>query len=185
GVSILDAPPRERAHAVGYVGQDPLAGFVTDTVEEELAYGMEQLGLAPETMRRRVEETLDLLGIADLRDRDLKTLSGGQQQRVAIGAVLTMHPRLLVLDEPTAALHPPAPGGGRGAPAPPGCPRPGASGCGGRRPAGGGGRGAPPACAWSAAARWRSAPRRPCWPRRGSSRRWSSWAVRPAGRRCR
>ena len=69
---------------------------------------MEQLGLPPETMRRRVEETLDLLGIADLRDRDLRTLSGGQQQRVAIGSVLTMHPRLLVLDEPTSALDPTA-----------------------------------------------------------------------------
>ena len=108
GVSIVRTPPRERAHAIGYVGQNPAAGFVTDTVEEELAYGMEQLGLPPETMRRRVEETLDLLGIADLRDRDLRTLSGGQQQRVAIGSVLTMHPRLLVLDEPTSALDPTA-----------------------------------------------------------------------------
>ena len=108
GVSIVQTPPRERAHAIGYVGQNPAAGFVTDTVEEELAYGMEQLGLPPETMRRRVEETLDLLGIADLRHRDLRTLSGGQQQRVAIGSVLTMHPRLLVLDEPTSALDPTA-----------------------------------------------------------------------------
>ncbi len=108
GVSILHQPPRDRAHVVGYVGQDPTAGFVTDTVEEELAYGMEQLGLEPATMRRRVEETLDLLGIAELRGRDLRTLSGGQQQRVAIGSVLTMHPRLLVLDEPTSALDPTA-----------------------------------------------------------------------------
>jgi len=108
GTSIVRTPPRERAHAIGYVGQDPAAGFVTDTVEEELAYGMEQLGLPADTMRRRVEETLDLLGVADLRDRDLRTLSGGQQQRVAIGAVLTMHPRLLVLDEPTSALDPTA-----------------------------------------------------------------------------
>ena len=108
GASIVRTPPRERAHVIGYVGQDPAAGFVSDTVEEELAYGMEQLGLPPETMRRRVEETLDLLGIADLRARDLRTLSGGQQQRVAIGSVLTMHPRLLVLDEPTSALDPTA-----------------------------------------------------------------------------
>jgi len=108
GASIVHAPPRERAHAIGYVGQNPAAGFVTDTVEEELAYGMEQLGLPGDTMRRRVEETLDLLGIADLRARDLRTLSGGQQQRVAIGSVLTMHPRLLVLDEPTSALDPTA-----------------------------------------------------------------------------
>ncbi|MBB6626675.1 ATP-binding cassette domain-containing protein [Nocardioides sp. KIGAM211] len=108
GVSVVRRPPRDRAHAVGYVGQDPAAGFVTDTVEEELAYGMEQLGLPADTMRRRVEETLDLLGIAELRHRDLRTLSGGQQQRVAIGSVLTMHPRLLVLDEPTSALDPTA-----------------------------------------------------------------------------
>jgi energy-coupling factor transport system ATP-binding protein len=108
GEDVTTRPPRERAHLVGYVGQDPAAGFVTDTVEEELAYGMEQLGLDADTMRRRVEETLDLLGIADLRRRPLRQLSGGQQQRVAIGAVLTMHPRVLVLDEPTSALDPTA-----------------------------------------------------------------------------
>ncbi|MGW4646571.1 ABC transporter ATP-binding protein [Kitasatospora sp. NPDC004289] len=98
--------PRELADVVGTVGQDPLAHFVTDTVEDELAYGMESLGLAPEVMRRRVEETLDLLGLAELRDRPLSALSGGQQQRVAIGSVLTAHPRVLVLDEPTSALDP-------------------------------------------------------------------------------
>jgi len=100
--------PRELADAVGMVGQDPLAGFVTDTVEEELAYAMEQLAIAPDVMRKRVEETLDLLGIADLRARALYQLSGGQQQRVAIGSVLTAHPRVLVLDEPTSALDPTA-----------------------------------------------------------------------------
>ncbi|MFJ6544508.1 ABC transporter ATP-binding protein [Streptomyces sp. NPDC091385] len=100
--------PRELADVVGTVGQDPLAHFVTDTVEDELAYGMESLGLAPEVMRRRVEETLDLLGLADLRERPIATLSGGQRQRVAIGSVLTPHPRVLVLDEPTSALDPAA-----------------------------------------------------------------------------
>ncbi|MGW2020173.1 ATP-binding cassette domain-containing protein [Streptomyces sp. NPDC001927] len=100
--------PRELADVVGTVGQDPLAHFVTDTVEDELAYGMESLGLAPAVMRRRVEETLDLLGLAELRDRPIATLSGGQQQRVAIGSVLTPHPRVLVLDEPTSALDPAA-----------------------------------------------------------------------------
>ncbi|MFI9460493.1 ABC transporter ATP-binding protein [Streptomyces xiamenensis] len=108
GQSTQDRPPQEFAHLVGVVGQDPLAGFVTDTVEEELAYGMEQLAIGPETMRKRVEETLDLLGIAELRHRPLRTLSGGQQQRVAIGAVLTAHPSVLVLDEPTSALDPTA-----------------------------------------------------------------------------
>ena len=99
-------PPRELADLVGVVPQDPVSGFVADTVEEELAFGMECLGLAPEVMRRRVEETLDLLGLNDLRYRPLATLSGGQQQRVAIGAVLTSHPKVLVLDEPTSALDP-------------------------------------------------------------------------------
>lgn len=98
--------PRDLADVVGVVGQDPLAGFVTDTVEEELAYGMEQLGLPPDVMRKRVEETLDLLGIADLRAAPLRDLSGGEQQRVAIGSVLTTHPQVLVLDEPTSALDP-------------------------------------------------------------------------------
>ncbi|WP_405986932.1 ABC transporter ATP-binding protein [Streptomyces sp. NBC_00872] len=101
-------PPRELADVVGVVGQDPIDGFVTDTVEEELAYAMEQLATPSGTMRKRVEETLDLLGLADLRHRALYELSGGQQQRVAIGSVLTAHPRVLVLDEPTSALDPTA-----------------------------------------------------------------------------
>ncbi len=101
-------PPRELADVVGVVSQDPLAGFVTDTVEEELAYGMEQLAIPSEVMRKRVEETLDLLGLAELRHSPLHEISGGQQQRVAIGAVLTTHPRILVLDEPTSALDPTA-----------------------------------------------------------------------------
>src|SRR5277367_2992721 len=67
---------------------------------------MEQLAIGPAAMRTRLEETLDLLGIADLRHRALPSLSGGQQQRVAIGAALTAHPRILVLDEPTSALDP-------------------------------------------------------------------------------
>ncbi len=100
--------PRDLADVVGYVGQNPLHGFVTDTVEEEIAYGMEQLGISPTAMRKRVEETLDLMGIADLRRRPLPDLSGGQQQRVAIASVLAAQPRILVLDEPTSALDPTA-----------------------------------------------------------------------------
>ncbi|GGS27560.1 ABC transporter ATP-binding protein [Actinokineospora fastidiosa] len=106
GRTTRDHPPRELADVVGMVGQDPAAGFVTDTVEEELAYSMESLALPEAVMRKRVEETLDLLGLAELRARTLSTLSGGQQQRVAIGAALTAHPRVLVLDEPTSALDP-------------------------------------------------------------------------------
>ncbi|MDO5535439.1 MAG: ABC transporter ATP-binding protein, partial [Propionibacteriaceae bacterium] len=108
GRSTRTHRPRDLADLVGFVGQDPLAGFVTDTVEEEIAYGMEQLGLDPQAMRKRVEETLDLMGIAELRGRPLLDLSGGQQQRVAIASVLAAQPRVLVLDEPTSALDPTA-----------------------------------------------------------------------------
>ena len=106
GRDTREYPPRELADVVGLVMQRPAAGFVADTVEDELAYGMESLGVAPQVMRRRVEESVDLLGLASLRDRALHTLSAGEQQRVAIGAVLTTHPHVLVLDEPTSALDP-------------------------------------------------------------------------------
>ena len=108
GRSTAEVAPRDLADVVGFVGQDPVAGFVTDVVEDELAYAMENLGVAPDAMRRRVEDVLDLLGLHELRRRPLRTLSGGQQQRVAIGSVLTAGPRILVLDEPTSALDPAA-----------------------------------------------------------------------------
>ena len=106
GRDTRDFPPRLLSDVVGVVGQDPAASFVTNTVEEELAYSMEQLGLPPTVMKKRVEETLDLLGIAELRGVALSELSGGEQQRVAIGAVLTTRPALMILDEPTSALDP-------------------------------------------------------------------------------
>lgn len=106
GRDTRDYRPRDLAEVVGYVHQNPAASFVTDRVEDEIAYGMETLGIAPSVMRRRVEDTLDLLGIADLRARLLVELSGGQQQRVAIAAVLAAGPHVLVLDEPTSALDP-------------------------------------------------------------------------------
>jgi len=108
GRSTADHPPRELADVVGYVGQSPSAGFVADTVEHELAFVMENLGVAPDAMRRRVEDVLDLLGLHEIRNRPLGTLSGGQQQRVAIGSVLAASPGVLVLDEPTSALDPAA-----------------------------------------------------------------------------
>lgn len=100
--------PRHLADVVGVVMQDPLHGFVADTVEEELAFALEQLGLPQPVMRSRVEEVLDLLDLAPLRSRALTELSGGEQQRVAIGAVMTAQPKALVLDEPTSALDPTA-----------------------------------------------------------------------------
>jgi energy-coupling factor transport system ATP-binding protein len=93
---------------VGFVFQDPEAQFVTEQVEDELAFTMENLNFPQSTMRKRVEETLDQLSIAHLRRRGIDTLSGGERQRVAIGSVLTLQPSILILDEPTSQLDPQA-----------------------------------------------------------------------------
>ncbi|CAN2203912.1 COG1123 ATPase components of various ABC-type transport systems, contain duplicated ATPase [Candidatus Nanopelagicaceae bacterium] len=106
GISTREVKPGALAHLVGIVGQNPINGFVTDIVEEELAFGMEALNFPSDVMRKRIEEVLDLLSLNAVRDRSIRTLSGGEQQRVAIAAALVMHPKVLVLDEPTSALDP-------------------------------------------------------------------------------
>ena len=106
GISTRTVRPGELAELIGIVGQNPINGFVSDIVEDELAFSMESLNLPTEVMRKRIEEILDLLSLHQVRDRKIATLSAGEQQRVAIGAALVLHPKILVLDEPTSALDP-------------------------------------------------------------------------------
>ncbi len=99
-------PVPELATRVGIVFQDPEANFVGLTVEDEVAFGCENLGFDPAEIEERVSWTLDLVGMAAYRQRSVALLSGGQKQRVGIAAVLAMLPKVLVLDEPTAELDP-------------------------------------------------------------------------------
>jgi len=106
GHNIREHSTRDMASVVGFVFQDPEAQFVTERVEDELAFALENAGVSPLTMRKRVEEVLDALGIASLRNRAVSSLSGGEQQRLAIAAALALQPKILVLDEPTSQLDP-------------------------------------------------------------------------------
>ena len=108
GQDVTGTQPHDLAHLIGYVNQQPEGAFVTDTVEEELAYGMEQLGFAPEIMRQRVAWLTERFDLADLLSAPLGFLSGGQQQRVAIGSAIAAGQKILLLDEPTSALDPAA-----------------------------------------------------------------------------
>ena len=91
---------------VGMVFQNPDNQIVAATVEEDVAFGPENLGMAPELIRSRVDEALAVVGMSEYAESPPHSLSGGQKQRVAIAGVIAMRPRCLVLDEPTAMLDP-------------------------------------------------------------------------------
>ena len=108
GLDTRDHPLRVLGSRVGFVFQHPEAQFILEDVESELAFGLENLGIRRDLIRRRIEEVLDQVGIAALRRRPVATLSSGERQRVALGAVLAMHPEVIALDEPTSQLDPQA-----------------------------------------------------------------------------
>ena len=91
---------------VGMVFQNPDNQIVATVVEEDVAFALENLGVPPEEMRRRVDDSMKMAGIYEYRERTPHNLSGGQKQRVAIARALAMQPEVLLFDEPTSALDP-------------------------------------------------------------------------------
>lgn len=106
GLKTSEHPIHEIAQHVGLVFQNPANQLFALTVEKDVAFGLENLGLPRDEIRRRVDWALKVTGIYDLRDKAPFELSGGQQQRVAIASVLAMQPEIIVLDEPTSFLDP-------------------------------------------------------------------------------
>ena len=106
GESVADMDVRASAERVGYVFQDPENQIVCETVWHEMAFGLENLGVSRDEMRRRVAETSYFFGLEDWLHRDTDTLSGGRKQLLSLAAVLALRPRVLLLDEPTSQLDP-------------------------------------------------------------------------------
>ena len=108
GKELKDYSAKEIVQKVGFVFQNPFTQIsgVKETVFEEIAFGLENLALDAEYIRKRVEETLKLLHIEELRDKNPYELSGGQGQKVALASIIAMDPEIMVIDEPTSQLDP-------------------------------------------------------------------------------
>lgn len=106
GLEPDKTPTHKMSQVIGMVFQNPQNQLFALSVEADIAFPLENLGLPREEIIQRVEETMGLLNIAHLRDRSPFELSGGQQQRVAIASVLAMKPKILAMDEPTSFLDP-------------------------------------------------------------------------------
>ncbi|MDR0471944.1 MAG: ATP-binding cassette domain-containing protein [Nitrososphaerota archaeon] len=106
GINTLDHHTYELAKHVGLVFQNPENQLFALSIEKDVAFGLENVGVSREEMRQKVDWALHQTGIYDIRDRSPHEISGGQQQRVAIASVLAMEPEIIVLDEPTSFLDP-------------------------------------------------------------------------------
>jgi energy-coupling factor transporter ATP-binding protein EcfA2 len=106
GQAVKDTPMKGLAQKVGFVFQNPENQIFMFSVERDVAFGLENLGVPRPEMRERVDSSLRLLGISNLAMRAPHELSDGQKQRVALAGVLAMRPRLVILDEPTSLLDP-------------------------------------------------------------------------------
>ena len=106
GLDVADTPIHKLASHVGLVFQNPENQLFALSVEKDVAFGLENLGVPREKMRKQVDWALETAGIYDLRERTPHELSGGQQQRVTIASIIAMHPEIMVLDEPTSFLDP-------------------------------------------------------------------------------
>ncbi|UCH31589.1 MAG: ATP-binding cassette domain-containing protein [Candidatus Bathyarchaeota archaeon] len=106
GLNVVDKPIHELAIHVGLVFQNPENQLFALSVEKDVAFGLENLGVPRDEMLKQVNWALETAGISDLRERTPHELSGGQQQRVAIASIIAMRPEIMVLDEPTSFLDP-------------------------------------------------------------------------------
>ncbi len=106
GLKVDEHPIYEMAKQVGLVFQNPENQLFALSVEKDVAFGLENLGIPRDEMRKRVDWALQTTGIEELKDRAPHELSGGQQQRVAIASVLAMQPEIMIFDEPTSFLDP-------------------------------------------------------------------------------
>ncbi len=106
GLQVSTTSTSELSMHVGFVFQNPENQLFSLTAEKDVAFGLENLGIPRDEMRKRVDWAMETLGISNLRDRLPQELSGGQQQKVAIASVLAMQPKIIVLDEPTSSLDP-------------------------------------------------------------------------------
>jgi energy-coupling factor transport system ATP-binding protein len=106
GIDTVESGPEALAKLVGSVFQDIEGQLLASVVEDELLFGLENFDVPRDEVESRVKDALASAGISDLRERAVNSLSGGQKQKVAIAAIIALHPKIIVLDEPTGELDP-------------------------------------------------------------------------------